>query len=82
VARYKGTIVFGRKSGKKKTERVEKKKPAARPKAKVRAVTPARKLPNNIYTMMLLLSFLAMLLATIMMWVELARYGGLGAWKT
>jgi hypothetical protein len=76
--------VFGRKSGKKKADKPEKKKPAKAEvksrKVKVRPVGPARKLPNNIYMVMLLLSLLSMLVATIMMWVELARYGGFGQW--
>ena len=75
--------MFGRKSGKKKSDKPDKRKaaPKARP-AKARSSAPARKLPNNIYTMMLLLAFLAMLLATVMMWIELSRYGGLGAWNS
>ncbi|MFO0916115.1 MAG: hypothetical protein U0795_24370 [Pirellulales bacterium] len=79
--------MFGRKSGKKKADKVDKKKPApakAEPKsrkAKVRSAAPARKLPNNIYTLMLLLAFLSMMVATVMMWIELSRYGGLGAWN-
>lgn len=90
-ALFRGTTVFGRKSSKKAdkkpVEKVEKKKAAkaaAAPKSrKVKAPAgPVRKLPTNVYTVMLLISFLSMLLATIFMFVELSRYGGIGSWNS
>lgn len=89
-ALFRGTTVFGRKSSKKAdkkpAEKIEKKKPAkaAAPKSrKVKAPAgPVRKLPTNVYTVMLLISFLSMLLATIMMFIELSSYGGIGSWNS
>jgi hypothetical protein len=42
-----------------------------------------RKQPVNVYTVMMIVSFIMLLLACILMFMELRRYGGAGApWNT
>ena len=37
---------------------------------------------TNIYTMMLILSFLAVTIACVLLWLELKAYGDFPQWKT
>ena len=40
-----------------------------------------KKSPWNVYTVMLILSLLALLIACLCLWLEIGEYGGLGAVK-
>ena len=73
----------------------KKEKPAAKPKPKKEKAAKApkpkpkkekmegvvvQKQKTNIYTVMLILSLVANLIACILLWLELGTYGGFGQW--
>lgn len=43
---------------------------------------PVQKQGTNVYTVMLILSFLFLTIGTIMLWMELSRFGDYPWWKT
>ncbi|MFV2066783.1 MAG: hypothetical protein ACC645_07350 [Pirellulales bacterium] len=68
----------GKASRKSKVKR--KKKPRKSKTAPSRGVYVARA-PSDIFTALLALSLLALCVGCLLLWVEIARYGGLGAIK-
>ena len=62
----------------------EKKSAAKREKPAKRAavsLTPAKKQPTDIYTVMLIISMVAVLIACILLFMELSTYGSFPWWK-
>jgi hypothetical protein len=43
---------------------------------------PAQKPRTNVYTMMLLLSFVAIIVAVVVLWAALGEYGDFPQWET
>ena len=82
--RCRGVIVFKRKSADKKAKakRPKPDKKAKKSKAKKKPSVPIRKPDTDIYTVLLLLSFLAVCIACLLLWLELGRYGSFPQWKT
>ena len=46
------------------------------------AGVPVQKQKTNIYTMMLILSFVCVVIACLLLWMELRRWGAYPWWKT
>ena len=74
------------KPKKEKAPKAKKEKPKKQPKAK-KPKKPKKegvvvaKQKNNIYTVLLLLSLVANVVAVLLLFLELNNYGGLGGWK-
>jgi hypothetical protein len=45
------------------------------------AETPAQKQPTNVYTVMLIISFVCILTATLLLYIELDRWGPYPWWR-
>lgn len=66
------------KPAKEKKSAKKREKPAKR--ASV-SLTPAKKQPTDIYTVMLIISMVAVLIACILLFMELSTYGSFPWWK-
>ena len=66
------------KPAKPKKEKKQKKK--AKPAAPMSERIALAKRSTDIYTIMLIISFVAILIACILLWVELSRYGSYPWW--
>ena len=74
--------MFKRKSDKKKAG----KKPKAKKQPKVKKAKPAadvvlQKPDTDVYTVMLIISFICILIACLLLWLELSKYGSYPWWN-
>ncbi|MCH2131627.1 MAG: hypothetical protein MK179_21010 [Pirellulaceae bacterium] len=69
------------KPAKPKKAKKSRQKPAKSKKKSTAPALPLKKQPTDIYTVMLMISFVAVLIACLLLFLELSTYGSYPWWK-